>query len=110
LLVMAPSSQELEPPANPGRFSPVRRRFGLLTGSDFLLIYLTASHEHTSAGIAPINQTFSEPGTPSRRAVNSTRMVANIIVTVLTKRLSIRGFIVNDFAPHRPDFLRDVSA
>ena len=30
--------------------------------------------------------------------------------TVLTKRLSIRGFIVSDFAAHRPDFLRDMSA
>ena len=30
--------------------------------------------------------------------------------TVLTKRLSILGFIVSDFAAHRPDFLRDMSA
>ncbi len=28
--------------------------------------------------------------------------------TVLTKRLTIRGFIVSDFAAHRGDFLRDV--
>ncbi len=29
---------------------------------------------------------------------------------VLTKRLTIRGFIVSDFAARRPDFLRDMSA
>jgi NADPH-dependent curcumin reductase CurA len=29
---------------------------------------------------------------------------------VLTKRLSIRGFTVSDFAAHRPHFLRDMSA
>src|SRR6266436_4629122 len=30
--------------------------------------------------------------------------------SVLTKRLTIRGFIVSDFAARRPDFLRDMSA
>ena len=28
---------------------------------------------------------------------------------VLTKRLTIRGFIVSDFAARQPDFLRDMS-
>jgi NADPH-dependent curcumin reductase CurA len=88
---------------------------------------LSDSHEHTAAGIAPINQTFSDPGTPSRRAVNSVRMVANITVTaILNLNTSCplrehaygadqtiehpRGFIVSDFAAHRSDFLRDMSA
>jgi NADPH-dependent curcumin reductase len=46
---------------------------------------------------------------------NDTRAVAPkwaplMMRTVLTKRLSIRGFIVSDFAAHRPEFLRDMSA
>ncbi len=28
---------------------------------------------------------------------------------ILTKRLTIRGFIVSDFAARQPDFLRDMS-
>ena len=36
--------------------------------------------------------------------------VPQLMRNVLTKRLTIRGFIVTDFAGKQPDFLRDVSA
>jgi hypothetical protein len=38
------------------------------------------------------------------------KWAASLMVAVLTKRLTIRGFIVSDFAARRDDFLRDMSA
>src|SRR5712692_6901503 len=38
------------------------------------------------------------------------KWASSMMRSVLTKRLTIRGFIVSDFAAHRPDFLRDMSA
>lgn len=40
----------------------------------------------------------------------SSLTVAQLMRATLTKRLTIRGFIVTDFAPKEADFLRDVSA
>jgi NADPH-dependent curcumin reductase CurA len=37
------------------------------------------------------------------------KWASSMMRTVLTKRLTIRGFIVSDFAARRPDFLRDMS-
>jgi NADPH-dependent curcumin reductase CurA len=37
------------------------------------------------------------------------KWAASMMRSVLTKRLTIRGFIVSDFAARRPDFLRDMS-
>jgi hypothetical protein len=37
------------------------------------------------------------------------KWASSLMRSVLTKRLSIRGFIVSDFAAHRADFLRDMS-
>jgi NADPH-dependent curcumin reductase len=40
---------------------------------------------------------------------NATRPIAGLdLLSVLRKRLLLRGFIVSDFAPKQPDFLRDV--
>jgi NADPH-dependent curcumin reductase CurA len=36
--------------------------------------------------------------------------VSQLTREILTKRLTLRGFIVGDFAARQPDFLRDVSA
>jgi NADPH-dependent curcumin reductase CurA len=43
-------------------------------------------------------------------AQQSSLTVAQLMRATLTKRLTIRGFIVSDFAAKEPDFLRDVSA
>jgi NADPH-dependent curcumin reductase len=40
----------------------------------------------------------------------SPKWAGALMRNVLTKRLTIRGFIVSDFAARRPDFLRDMSA
>jgi NADPH-dependent curcumin reductase CurA len=37
------------------------------------------------------------------------KWASSLMRTVLTKRLTIRGFIVSDFAAHQEDFLRDMS-
>jgi len=37
-------------------------------------------------------------------------LVSKLTRDILTKRLTLRGFIVGDFAARQPDFLRDVSA
>jgi NADPH-dependent curcumin reductase len=50
--------------------------------------------------IAHYNETELPPG-PDR--------VPQLMRAVLTKRLTIRGFIVTDFAAREPDFLRDVA-
>jgi NADPH-dependent curcumin reductase len=43
-------------------------------------------------------------------AAAAPKWAGNLMRAVLTKRLTIRGFIVSDFAAHHTEFLRDMSA